>query len=405
MRKKSKIKIVFMLFFMLLIYASVSTYLFPGQIILMGEQNPIKAPRLFALCGDKLYWGQNPLPLKPGENSFTLNFLGIWPVKKTQVYLLERCYLRLGGHSVGVILEGEGLKVAGFYPVLTGTGNEVWPGKEGGLEVGDILLESNGEKLINSEVLQKLALEQTILRLKVRRGKRIFETSVIPRENIASGNEEKLLGIYLADPVMGVGTLTFATEDGFGFAALGHIIGDGEFEKKGVIKRARIVGLRKGERGTPGEKLGLFERNGLPLGSIVKNTPLGIYGELTEELESPLMEMAFYEEIKLGAAKVLTVLEGETVEVFDAYIEQIFARREPTNRSFVIRITDARLLKEAGGIVQGMSGSPIIQNGKFVGAITHVFVNDPERGYGVLAEWMALEAGAFANLKKQANSS
>jgi len=149
----------------------------------------------------------------------------------------------------------------------------------------------------------------------------------------------------------------------------------------------------------------LFERLGQEWGYIERNTPLGIYGEMTEPLESELIELAFYEEISTGPATILTVLEDDNIEPFDAYIEQVFARREPTNRSFVIRVTDNRLLQKAGGIIQGMSGSPVIQNGKLIGAVTHVFVNDPQRGYGALAEWMALEAGAFNYIKKQASGS
>ena len=391
--------------FVLVVYIGVAAYIFPTQIILMGEENPIKLPRLFALKSEALHWGQSPLPLKPGENDFTLNFLGVWPLKKTQVFLLERCYLRLGGHSVGVILESDGLKVAGFYPVITEQGVETWPGKDANLEMGAYLLEGNGEKLTNSEILQRLTLDSPLIRLKVRRGKRIFETTVVPRRSKTELGIDKFLGIFLAEPVMGVGTLTFTTEDGRGFAALGHVIGDGENDSKGLLKKARIVGIKKGERGTPGEKLGLFERLGQEWGYIKRNTPLGIYGEMNEPLESELIELAFYEEITTGPATILTVLEDDIIEPFDAYIEQVFARREPTNRSFVIRVTDNRLIQKAGGIIQGMSGSPVIQNGKLIGAVTHVFVNDPQRGYGALAEWMALEAGAFNYIKKQASGS
>jgi len=376
--------------------------MFPGQIILLGNDQPIKMPGLFALCGDDLYWGRKTLPLKPGENSFTLKFLGIWQLKKTQVYLLERCYLRLGGHSVGVVLESDGLKIAGFYPVITISGKEIWPGKDAGLAVGDLLLKANGIKLTDADILQKIALEASSIKLTVSRGKRIFETVIIPYQSKNGLTKERLLGIFLSEPVMGIGTLTFATEDGYAFAALGHLIGEGENDNRGIIKKARIVGIRKGERGAPGEKLGLFDHSGETLGVITKNSLLGIYGKLSEPLDSSIVELAFYEEVKIGPAQIITVLSGENRETFEAFIEQIFSRREPTNRSFVIRITDSRLLDEAGGIVQGMSGSPILQNGKLVGAVTHVFVNDPQRGYGALAEWMALEAGAFKSLQKQA---
>lgn len=402
MFKKRNLIIALTLLLLLFIYIGFSVYMFPGQIILLVKDQPIKMPGLFALCGDDLYWGVKTLPLKPGENNFSLKFLGIWQLKKTQVYLLERCYLKLGGHSVGVILESEGLKVAGFYPVITFTGKEIWPAKDAGLAVGDLLIKANGINLTDPDILQKITKEAPMINLTVSRGKKIFETIIIPYPSKNGPTNEKMLGIFLSEPVMGIGTLTFATEDGYAFAALGHLIGEGENDNQGSIKKAHIVGIRKGERGTPGEKLGLFDRSGETLGIITKNSSLGIYGKLSEPLDSPLVELAFYEEIKVGPAQIVTVLSGENREVFEAFIEQIFARREPTNRSFIIRITDSRLLAEAGGIVQGMSGSPVLQNGKLIGAVTHVFVNDPQRGYGALAEWMALEAGAFKSLQQQA---
>ncbi|MDD2430389.1 MAG: SpoIVB peptidase [Firmicutes bacterium] len=403
--QKKKISIILVFLFLFVAYVGFSAYLFPGQIILMGEKNPIKLPRFFVLSGENIHWEAEHLTLEPGENSLTLNFLGIIPIKKTQIYLLEPTYLRLGGHSVGVVLESDGLKIAGFFPVKLASGNEVWPARDAGLQVNDVIQYADGIKIKDATTLQRLAAEKGEITLTVIRNGWAFETKIYPAESRENGQRERALGIYLAEPVMGVGTLTFATADGRKFAALGHVIGNGETETTGIIQSARIVGILKGERGAPGEKLGLFDSGGgTPLGVIEKNTNLGIYGNLTTPLDSPLVELALYDEIQTGPAEIVTVLEDNKLETFSGNIDQIFARREPTNRSFVIRITDPRLLQETGGIVQGMSGSPILQNGKLIGAITHVFVNDPTRGYGALAEWMALEAGAF-RIEEQAYGS
>lgn len=393
--QKRNIALVLIFLCLFAAYVGFSAYLFPGQIILIGDKTPIELPRLFALKGENSVSGKEYLALEPGENSLTLNFLGIIPIKKTQIYLLEPTYVRLGGHSVGVILESEGLKIAGFYPVVQPSGIETWPAREGGLQVNDVITHADGIKVQGIEDLERL-LDRSELTLTVKRKGQTFETKVYPADSITGDGRQRAIGIYLADPVMGVGTLTFATADGMKFAALGHLIGNADIETSGRIQNARIVGILKGERGAPGEKLGLFDRSDTkPMGLIEKNTSLGIYGTLTEPLDGPLVEIAFYDEIQIGPAEIVTVVEDNRLDTFSATIDQIFARREPTNRSFVIRITDPRLLQTTGGIVQGMSGSPVLQNGKLIGAITHVFVNDPTRGYGALAEWMALEAGAF----------
>lgn len=149
-----------------------------------------------------------------------------------------------------------------------------------------------------------------------------------PADSITGDGRQRAIGIYLADPVMGVGTLTFATADGMKFAALGHLIGNADIETSGRIQNARIVGILKGERGAPGEKLGLFDRSDTkPMGLIEKNTSLGIYGTLTEPLDGPLVEIAFYDEIQIGPAEIVTVVEDNRLDTFSATIDQIFARR------------------------------------------------------------------------------
>jgi stage IV sporulation protein B len=185
------------------------------------------------------------------------------------------------------------------------------------------------------------------------------------------------------------------------FGALGHPITDITTNitipvKDGSIVSSKVLSILPGKSGTPGEIRGIFYNEDKTLGHLSKNTENGIFGKLTENLKneqySKPLEIALQNEVKVGPAKILTTLEDK-VESFDVYIEEVNKQTQKDGKGMVVRVTDERLLKETGGIIQGMSGSPIIQDEKIVGAITHVFVNDPTKGYGIFIEWMLDEAG------------
>lgn len=206
-----------------------------------------------------------------------------------------------------------------------------------------------------------------------------------------------MLGLYLKDPAAGVGTLTFWEPVRKVYGALGHMIaGDigAVLESEGRIVPAHIHGIQPGERGRPGEKLGIFEA-GPALGTIEKNTGFGIFGTLLRAPgpSQPLVPVALAHEVRQGDAQMLTVVEGGKVEAFDVRVVSVQRQAKPGGKGLVIEVTDPRLIERTNGIVQGMSGSPILQGGKLIGAVTHVFINNPLRGYGVLAEWMVYEAG------------
>jgi len=166
--------------------------------------------------------------------------------------------------------------------------------------------------------------------------------------------------------------------------------------EKGRIVKADIQGIKPGKKGEPGEKIGIFNGDELR-GNIEINSHFGIFGRLNKPLDNPYYKngipIALSNQIKEGPAEIITVISGDKLEKFDIRILRVLPQHQPTGKGLVIQITDPRLLKATGGIIQGMSGSPIIQEGKLVGAVTHVFVNDPTKGYGCLAEWMLLEAG------------
>jgi stage IV sporulation protein B len=197
-----------------------------------------------------------------------------------------------------------------------------------------------------------------------------------------------------------VGTLTFFEPNTLIYGALGHVIADAETSQQiaqgeGKIINASIQGIQQARRGQPGEKIGIFTDSQIILGDIQKNTQAGIFGVLKSRLDNELyphpLPVAFAHQVETGPARMLTVVDQEKIESFAIEITKIVPQRLPSGKNLVIQITDPRLLSLTGGIVQGMSGSPIIQKNRLVGAVTHVFVNEPTKGYGILAEWMLME--------------
>lgn len=211
-----------------------------------------------------------------------------------------------------------------------------------------------------------------------------------------------MLGLYVEDPAAGVGTLTFYDRTSGTFAALGHRITELGGQRRvwlegGKIVAARISGIEQGQRGSPGEKIGTFSGPDDIIGTIASNTRFGLFGKLETDLpEGEEVPVALAHQVHTGPARILTVVQGSTVQEFSVEIVRVYRQLRPHDKGLVIKVTDPQLLSLTGGIVQGMSGSPIIQDGRLVGAVTHVFVNDPTRGYGVLAEWMLEEMNAVS---------
>ena len=205
------------------------------------------------------------------------------------------------------------------------------------------------------------------------------------------------LGLWIRDNAAGVGTLTYVRQDNFRFGALGHPVCDIDTGKimpvsGGNIYKCSIVGFNKGVRGNPGELRGLFLKSGVSVGELDNNNNFGVYGKINEEYVKAMgvepMMVGFRDSVKTGKAKILSTIDGGKPEEYEIEIIKLNYQSESDKKSMVLRITDERLLNSTGGIVQGMSGSPIIQNGKLVGAVTHVFVSDPTKGFGVYIDWM-----------------
>ncbi len=344
-------------------------------------------------------------PLQAGESTFDLSLFGFIPLKNRVVSVVPELKVVPSGESIGVMLAAQGLIVAQLAKVRMPDGTYLSPAAEAGLLPGDLLVQINQHVVSNPlDVEEALRYYRgNSVTVKVVRGGEPHFFQVQPATIIDSnGNKELRLGIYLEDTAAGVGTLTFYHPDTRKYAALGHMITDTRTGQEALITDGKIVaaiiaGVRPGIKGRPGEKIGLFQDRAPSLGNIGKNSPIGIYGELQRlpHYQQEPLPVALVHEVEVGPAQILTVVEHDQVEVFDIEIIKINKQSKPSAKGMVIEITDPKLLQITGGIVQGMSGSPIIQHGKVVGAITHVFVNDPTRGYAVFAEWMAHEGGLF----------
>ncbi|QGP94059.1 SpoIVB peptidase S55 [Neomoorella glycerini] len=338
---------------------------------------------------------------RPGWWQLQLKLFGLIPLKNITVQMVQPVSVFPGGQAIGVLLKTEGVMVVGQAAVRDGQGNMLYPARQAGLETGDTIVAIDGQKVSSDQEVASLidaaGRANRPLSLTVRRDERLFSMNVRPLYCQETGRYR--IGIFVRDSTAGVGTLTFYDQDKSIFGALGHIVtgSDGQAGMNisgGRIVAAAIQGIHQGRRGQPGEKIGVFLENSSFSGIIQKNTTVGIFGTITGNIPgfftSPL-PVALAETVHPGAAEILTVVEGEKVEKFQVEIERVMPHQRASGRGLVLRITDPRLLALTGGIIQGMSGSPILQDGQLVGGVTHVFINDPTRGYGVLAEWMIQE--------------
>jgi stage IV sporulation protein B len=338
-----------------------------------------------------------------------LKLFGAIPIKKLKVVVAAPPLVVPGGQAIGVVFSNRGVVVVGTLPVTGVDRHRYYPAKAAGLKPGDILLEINHLPVNHVEeivyFLQNYRAKQLYLTLTVKRGPKIIDIQIKPVLTDDGIKKRYMLGVFVNDPAAGVGTLSFYNPDNRKFAGLGHQIAriggrNGILFKRGEIVMARISGIRRGLPGKPGEKMGVFYGGQMALGRINKNTRFGIYGTLNRNFLSSgpqPIPAAYNSEIAVGPAEIYTVINGSRVEKFKVRIIKVFRQQTPRDKGMVIKVTDPRLLARTGGIIQGMSGSPIVQNGKLAGAVTHVFVNDPTKGYGVLAEWMLKEMNRRAD--------
>jgi len=298
-----------------------------------------------------------------------------------------------GGQSIGVDVTSPGAVVVQMAAV----DGEPGPAERAGIRVGDAITKVDGRAVRSGDALTEAARSGKPMALTVRRGDGEFTVTVAPERSREDGLFR--LGMWVRDGAAGIGVLSYYDPETLRYGALGHGVTDPASSivlpiEGGHIYGNRVTGVKRGLAGSPGEIRGEFF--GSPsIGTVEANTSIGIYGQLTAPPAHPLypegLPMAERGEVRPGKAAILTTLTDNVMREYGCEILRITDRTEDGSRSMVIRVTDEALLQETGGIVQGMSGSPIIQNGKLVGAVTHVLVNDPTRGYGIFIENM-LEA-------------
>ena len=346
---------------------------------------------------------QSPLviePLDSGDATIELTLFGV-PVKSVKVNVSDERMVIPGGQSIGVTLFTKGALVVGITGVELENGTTVNPAREAGMLPGDVITRINGVEVENAEHVTRIINETTgDLDITVERNGRELNLKVKPVQDFSDGKMR--LGVWVRDSTAGVGTLTFIDPNNRWFAGLGHAITDLDTGsvlsvKQGEIYFSEIIQINKGESGIPGEIQGFFSSASGNMGFICKNTDYGIYGTLYDNVDlnkfAKPIPIAHRDQVCLGAASILSTIDHKGVREFSCEIIKLADQSFPGQKGIVIKITDPELLDKTGGIVQGMSGSPIIQDGKLVGAVTHVFVNNPTKGYGLYADWMVRQVG------------
>ena len=328
-----------------------------------------------------------------GEARVTFSLLGLIPVHETKVSVVGERMLIPGGQAVGVAMKTQGVLVV------------AQPGKDkGGLRVGDVIVSVGGEEIASAAELSRRvnALSSDSVTLGVLRGgKEMTVEASVPAE--ADGSRR--LGIWVRDSTAGVGTLSYIDPDSGAYGALGHAIVDADTGgvlavQDGAIMRAQIVGVSRGEAGRAGELKGNFLKDNDQIGTLARNGVYGIYGQLEEEMDDLLypegLPVGSRSAVHTGAASIIATVDAGGPREYAIEITRCFEQSEPSQKGMILRVTDPDLLAKTGGIVQGMSGSPILQDGRIIGAVTHVYLNDATQGYGMYIEWMLRQSDSLS---------
>lgn len=326
------------------------------------------------------------------KGTLKVKFLGI-NIKNVDIYKVEKDEIYACGKTVGVALQSKGVVVIGQNAVLTENGKAHGCSN---ISVGDILCEIEGETIETADSVTKIINEKQFqgkeLVVKLKRNGEIKYLTIKPKLDRQSNLYK--LGLWVRDDASGIGTMTYIKPDTLQFGALGHPISDLDTGAildvfDGNLYKCSIFALEKGTRGRAGEMKGIFVQSQNSLGQVTKNTEFGIYGNANKDLltQCKKVKIGGRATAKAGKAKILCSLDGKNIEEFDIEIIKTNIKKN-TNKSLVFKVIDKDLIERTGGIIQGMSGSPIIQNGRLIGAVTHVFINDATKGFGVYLDLM-----------------
>lgn len=336
------------------------------------------------------------------DEEYTLKLFGVIPLKSVTVRAVDAPLVVPGGTPFGIKLLTDGVVVIGIGEVGT-AGGPVCPAANAGIKTGDVIVTIKGKKVASNQDIADIISKSGGKPMKVvfrRNGRE--ETALITPAYSAKDGAYKA-GVWVRDSTAGIGTVTFYDPETGAFGGLGHPVCDADTGQilplsSGEAVSVAILGVKKGEAGAPGELVGNFTSLSSE-GTLTLNSSCGIFGTLKKapSLSSPI-PIAMRQDIRCGDATILTTVSGTEPKEYSIKIEKI-SMKEDSTRNMIIRITDPELLSSTGGIVQGMSGSPIIQDGKLIGAVTHVFVSDPTKGYGVFADAMYEKAMCSAEKK------
>lgn len=324
---------------------------------------------------------------------FLLVFMGMFTISQTHIFAKpSEKYVIPGGETIGLQLD-TGVYVAGKYQVKTKSG-KVSPWKNADIEDGDKLIYVENEKVSTNEdvlnVLRETNKEE--LTVVLQRNNRQIKTKI---DVVITDNRAKSIGLYIKDRLLGIGTLTFIDPETKAFASLGHGIYDANTiigSMNGVVTTSKIESIKKASPGKAGEKRASISNTSI--GKITKNQLSGVYGKISSPslLSKDLIMVGCQDDVHNGKASIKTVINQNVIESFDIEIVNVNLQSDTNIKGIKFKVTDDVLIAKTGGIIQGMSGSPIIQDGKLIGAVSHVTIDDPLIGYGMHIEWMLNDA-------------
>lgn len=354
---------------------------FANQFLSIGKENAVKA---------------SGFTNSDGEYKANLMAFDLFPVKEVSVNSVKRRYVGIGGEVFGIKLYTKGVIAVKIDSVDVTTGVQS-PAQLAGIKCGDCITHVDGSVIVNADDFISFIRNSggKELSLTVEREGETLNLKLRPNPSESGGYRA---GLWVRDSSAGIGTVTFYDNENKLFAGLGHGVCDVDTGRimplsGGEAVRATVNGFYKSSPGDPGELCGVFSES--VLGGLRVNSATGIFGELNEKISAKQMPVALEAEVQEGAAQIVATVDGKKPRYYDAQITKIYPASGNEERNLIVKITDKELLEKTGGILQGMSGSPIIQNSMLVGAVTHVFVNDPTQGYGIFAERMLETADAL----------
>jgi len=401
--KKSGRYAVTAVFILLTVFCAavgIADAMVPDSVVLYAGEHPYDGgiPGFVTLDGDMQVGSFGDGEEIPGmsaavsEYEANARLFGVLPLKTVHISSVERVRLYPGGMPFGVRFYTDGVMVVGVASV-SGESGEVTPAQDAGIRIKDVIRTIDGVKVNTVEEVTRLleSCDGRTLSVGVRRGSTDLNVELSPVYSVPDSAWKA--GLWIRDSTAGIGTVTYIDPETLSFAGLGHGICDVDTGELMPLLHAEVCdvtlsGIGRGRSGSPGELKGYFGQ--ADTGTLVSNTASGVFGVfgcLPDTIKSEPLEIALGREVKEGRATMLCTVEGSEVREYSVEIEKL-RDADSSAKNFIVRVTDPELLALTGGIVQGMSGSPLVQNGKLIGAVTHVLINDPCRGYGIFVENM-----------------